>query len=124
MICLDTNVLIMGLVAGSGETERILGWHEAGERFCAPAIVWYEFVCGPVTDEQVAAVRALLAEIVPFDDALAEASARLFNAVGRPRRLRIDTVIAATALARGIPLATGNREHFDPFTAHGLQLVG
>ncbi len=123
MICLDTNVLIMGLVADSVEAERILGWYDEGERFCAPAIVWYEFLCGPVTDEQVAAIRTVIAEIVPFDDVVAEESARLFNAVGRPRQLRIDTIIAATAVARGIPLATGNREHFAPFTAHGLQLL-
>ncbi len=124
MICLDTNVLIMGLVAGSADAQRLLGWHDAGERFCASTIVWYEFVCGPVTDAQVAAIRALLVEIIPFDVALAEESARLFNAVGRPRQLRIDAIIAATAMTRRIPLATGNREHFAPFTAHGLQLLG
>lgn len=123
MICLDTNVLIMGLVAGSGEANRILGWHDAGERFCAPAIVWYEFMCGPVDGEQIAAIRHLIAEIVTFDDVLAEESARLFNAVGRLRHIRIDTMIAATAIAKGIPLATGNREHFAQFTAHGLRLM-
>jgi predicted nucleic acid-binding protein len=124
MICLDTNYLIMSLVTESNETAHVLRWNEAGERFCAPSIVWYEFMCGPVSSTQIAAIRVLLAEIVPFDDALAEKAARLFNAVGRPRRLRVDAMIAATAISRGVPLATGNREHFVPFADHGLQLLG
>ncbi len=123
MICLDTNVLIMGLVGNSDEAERILRRHDEGERFCASSIVWYEFMCGPVTTNQIAAMRLLLAEIVPFDDGIAEASACLFNAVGRPRCLRVDTMIAATAIEKGVPLATGNRTHFSPFIPHGLHLV-
>lgn len=123
MICLDTSYLILGLVHGAREAQRIQAWAEAGERFCTSAIVWYEFTCGPADAAQVAAVRALLDEILPFDDLHAEEAARLFSATGRRRPLRVDAMIAAAALARGVPLATGNRADFAPFVEHGLRLL-
>ena len=87
-----------------------------------PSVVWYEFTCGPADARQVAAMRALAGDIVPFDEALAEEASRLFNVTGRKRHLRVDAMIAATATARGIPLATSNRADFRPFTDHGLRL--
>lgn len=66
MICLDTNYLILGLVKDSLESERIVGWATAGEALVAPMPVWYEFLCGPVSEAQVAVMRAFLAEIIPF----------------------------------------------------------
>ena len=68
-------------------------------------------------------MRALLDEIVSFDDAQAEEAARLFNAAGRRRQSRVDAMIAATATVHGVPLATANREDFEPFTEHGLELL-
>jgi predicted nucleic acid-binding protein len=123
MICLDTNYLILGLVRGSGEAERIMAWSETGERFCVSAVVWYEFMCGPVTSVQVVAMRSLVDEIVPFDHAQAEQAARLFNAVGRNRQLRVDAMIAAAAVSRNAAFATADRDDFSPFVVHGLRLV-
>ncbi len=124
MILLDTNYLILALVDGSEEAARILAWADAGERFCTTAVVWYEFCCGPVDRAQQAAIRGLLDEILPFDETQAELTARLFNAAGRPRRLRVDAMIAAAAIARGAPLATRNHADFTPFVAQGLRLLG
>jgi predicted nucleic acid-binding protein len=124
VIFLDTNYLIMGLVEGSREAERLLAWLEAGERLCVSAIVWYEFVCGPVRPEQVAVMRSLVDDVVPFDAVQAEESARLFNAVGRRRALRVDSMIAAVSLARGAALATNNEDDFAPFAELGLRLLG
>ena len=123
MICLDTNYLIMGLVENSREAERLLAWSDAGERFCASTIVWYEFACGPVAPKQLSAMRGLMDELVPFDDAQAQEAARLFNAVGRPRQLRVDAMIAAAAMSRAVPLATSNQDDFSPFIDHGLDLL-
>jgi predicted nucleic acid-binding protein len=50
----------------------------------------------------------------------ANESARLFNLVGRKRSLRVDAMIAGTAIAAHARLATDNRADFLPFVAHGL----
>lgn len=123
MICLDTNYLILGLVAGSRESARILKWAQEGEQFCVPSIVWYEFLCGPITNEQEQAIRQLIKEIVVFDAAMAEEGARLFNKTGRSRKIRVDAMIAAAAIARNAPLATQNTEDFARFAELGLELI-
>lgn len=124
MICLDTNYLIGGLSEERPESGHLLAWFKAGERFFTATPAWYEFLCGPVTEEQIATMRAFLTQgIVSFDPAQAVIAARLFNAVKRPRRLRVDAMIAATAIAVGGGLATLNTEDFGLFVAHGLELV-
>jgi predicted nucleic acid-binding protein len=124
MICLDANYLVGGISEGRPESAHLQAWFEAGERFFTAAPAWYEFLCGPVTEEQIATMRAFLTEgILSFDPALAVIAARLFNAVKRPRRLRVDAMIAATAIAAGGRLATLNTEDFGLFMPYGLELV-
>ena len=123
MICLDTNYLILALVSESRESQQIIDWSRDGERFCTSSIAWYEFTCGPADSQQIAAVRALLDQIIAFDDHLAEAAADLFNAAGRRRHLRVDGMIAATALSAKAVLATNDRNDFSAFSTAGLQLV-
>lgn len=122
MICLDTNYLIMALVPDSHEATRLLQWADQGESFCVPAIVWYEFLCGPITAEQEAAIRILIQQIVAFDENVAQTAAKLYNQIGRKRKLRVDTMIAATAIATKTPLATHNTTDFEPFCPFGLEL--
>jgi predicted nucleic acid-binding protein len=124
MICLDTNYLIRGLTEGAEEAERIIEWHQSGELIISSAPAWYEFLCGPVTQPQIVAMRAFLAGgISAFEEADANEAARLFNAVGRIRHLRVDAMIAATAIVADARLATSNTEHFHTFVLHGLKLV-
>jgi len=123
MICLDTNYLIRGLVRGSAEAREIVHWSEAGEPLITSMPAWFEFLCGPVTRDQIATMKAFLVEIVPLSEAHAEEAARLYNAGTRKRALRVDAMIAATAIIADAPLATGNRDHFQPFVAHGLRLA-
>ncbi|MEP6811036.1 MAG: PIN domain-containing protein [Chthoniobacterales bacterium] len=124
MICLDANYLIGGISEGRPESAHLQAWFEAGERFFTAAPAWYEFLCGPVTDEQIATMRAFLTGgILSFDPAQAEIAARLFNAVKRPRRLRVDAMIAAAAIVGGGRLATLNTEDFGHFVSHGLELL-
>lgn len=124
MICLDTNYLILGLVAGSKESEALLQWTRDGETLVTPALAWYEFLSGPVTSVQVDTMRAFLADVVPFDDVQAEVAAQLFNAVGRKRALRIDATLAATAIVLHATFATNNENDFASFaTMSDLRLL-
>ncbi len=124
MICLDTSYLVRGLIAATPEAASLVRWIRSGEVLCASAIAWYEFACGPVDPEGLELGRSLLAGgILPFDEAQAERAASLFNAAGRPRRLRVDAIVAAAAMGAGASLATGNKSDFLPFVRHGLKLV-
>lgn len=124
MILLDTNYLIRSLIAGTPEAERVDSWLDDAEPLCTAGVCWYEFHSGPVDDEAVSLIRGVLQErILPFTNETAVEAARLFNAAGRPRRLRVDAMIAATALLADARLATGNTEEFRLFAAEGLELV-
>ena len=49
MIHLDTNYLIGLLIKGSHQALEVDGWLAAGESLAASAIVWTEFLNGPVS---------------------------------------------------------------------------
>jgi predicted nucleic acid-binding protein len=124
MICLDANFLIGGVIETRAESRQLIAWIEAGESFCTAAPAWYEFLCGPVSPAQIETMLAFLqGGIIPFTHQQAEIAARLFNAAERPRRLRVDAMIAATAISQQTALATLNLEDFKPFTSHGLTLA-
>jgi predicted nucleic acid-binding protein len=125
MICLDTNYLIRGLLKGAPESAKLIQWYQSGEVLLSAAPAWYEFLCGPVTELQVNAIRAFLSGgISAFEELQATEAARLFNRIGRIRRFRVDAMIAATAVVAGASLATSNTEDFKVFLPHGLKLVG
>ena len=123
MICLDTNFLILGLVQGSAEADELIAWSESGESYCTAATAWYEFLCGPVNASHVSTMRGVLQTILPFDDRQAQEAARLYNATGRKRRLRVDAMIASAATSHQIPLATNNQDDFTEFVPLGLKLI-
>jgi len=123
MICLDTNYLIRTVEFGSKEAELLQGWYRSGERLVTPMPAWFEFICGPITADQEAIVRAFLSDILVFGEAEAREAARLFNAVGRKRSLRVDAMIAGTTLVAQARLATNNHDDFAPFLRHGLELA-
>jgi predicted nucleic acid-binding protein len=123
-ICLDTNYLVRGLVKGARESTKLIQWRQSGEIILSAAPAWYEFLCGPVNDLHIRIIRAFLSGgIVAFEEAQAMEAARLFNAIGRIRRLRTDTMIAATAIVAGATLATSNKGDFKVFIPHGLKVV-
>jgi predicted nucleic acid-binding protein len=123
-ICLDTNYLVRGLLEGAQESAELVQWRQRGETVLSAAPAWYEFLCGPVNDRQIRIIRAFLSGgIVAFEETQAAEAARLFNAIGRIRRLRTDTMIAATAIVAGATLATSNKEDFKVFIPHGLNIV-
>jgi len=124
VICLDTRYLVRGLIAATPEAASLIRWIRKGEVLCASSIAWYEFACGPVDAQGLELCQSLLAGgILPFDEIQAAQAARLFNATGRIRRLRVDAIVAAAAMVAGASLATGNKRDFVPFVAHGLTLI-
>lgn len=78
--------------------------------------------CGPIRPVQVEAMRCFLAEIITFKEVHAEKAAELFELVGRKRSLKIDAMIAATAILMKAPLATNNISDFEQFAQLGLEL--
>jgi predicted nucleic acid-binding protein len=125
MIHLDTNLLIA--LADEGDLHREIALHlmeTCTTAVAVSALAWWEFECGPITPEGLLLVRRLLlGGIVPFQESQAQEAARLFNAAGRARRLKFDSLIAATAILAGAELATANPDDFEPFVAHGLKLL-
>jgi predicted nucleic acid-binding protein len=123
VICLDTNYLILGLVAGSREATQLRAWLAEGTRLITPTVVWFEFLCGPVDARQVETMRACLHAILPLSEEHAQRAAELFNSAGRRRSTRIDALIAAAAILADAPLATQNITDFEAFRASGLRLL-
>jgi predicted nucleic acid-binding protein len=123
-ICLDTNYLVRGLLKDVRESRELVQWRQSGEILLTAAPAWYEFLCGPVSDLQIRVIRAFLSGgVAAFEEIQAAEAARLFNAIGRIRRLRTDTMIAATAIVAGASLATSNVGDFRVFVPHGLKIV-
>jgi len=124
MILLDTNYLIRLLVPGSQEFERVSDWLHQEEALATASICWYEFCCGPVSDHEQGLVRSVLKEgILPLSEHGAQQSAELFNATGRLRSLKVDCLVAGTALAAGARVTTSNLRDFSVFVPWGLGLV-
>lgn len=124
MILLDTNYLIRLLLEDTKEASQVDRWFTTGEELCTSAIAWYEFRSGPIDHEGFQLVHAVIdGRILPYTGTQAEEAARLFNLVGRARRLRIDAMIAAAAIVGNAELATQNYDDFAPFVPHGLRFV-
>lgn len=124
MIALDSNYLIGALVAGSPEAAALIAWYRNGEVLAAPSVVWYEFLCGPVSAHAIEVVRAFLrGGVLAYGESEAAEAARLFNATGRSRHLRVHAMIAACAVVSGARLATKNQNDFQAFVPHGLTLL-
>lgn len=123
MIHFDTSALvILPLWARSGHplVQAVLD----GEPVGACTVVWYEFLCGPLAQDEAELARAFLqGRIVPLTEDDAVLAASLFNAAGRRRTLKTDALIAAAAIRAKARLATLNTVDFEPFVAQGLQLV-
>lgn len=123
MIHLDTNLLI-------GAEDTTDPHHFAARRvfagsgpFGCSSVAWMELESQPGTPALRAAMRGLLnGGIAPFDEAAATLAGNLSHLTGSKRRIRLDTMIAATAILSGAWLATVNREDFSVFVPHGLKL--
>jgi predicted nucleic acid-binding protein len=82
MIHLDTNFLIGALSPNSSEELHLLGWQLTGEPIGISAIVWAEFLCGPVSADQIRLASRLLPRPEPFLPQDAPLAADWFNRTG------------------------------------------
>ena len=124
MIHLDTNYLIGLAVPGSLPAQKVDKWLADGERLAASALVWTEFLNGPVTGQEIVLVESVIEpKLVPFEKQTAVMAAELFNRAGRRRGSRFDCLIAATAILADAELATENKSDFVPFVPFGLKLI-
>lgn len=120
---LDTNFLI-ALSCGEGTPIRMVQkWISTGKGLAVSAVVWTEFLTGPLDEEQISRVKTLIDEIIPFDEEQASLAADLFNHAGRSKALRMDAMIAAAAIATKSPLATENSADMKRFVSAGLKLL-
>jgi predicted nucleic acid-binding protein len=123
VICLDTNYLIRALIPDTKEALAFEDWLRSGALLSIPAVAWYEFLCGSTEEEERLALGMLKGGILPFTPSEAQVAASGFRSLNKPRRLRVDIMIAATAIVANVPLATNNRDDFEPFLRHGLELI-
>lgn len=123
-IHLDTNFLIYYVGGGDEEVIRkVEAWLLDGRAIHASAMAWAEFQCGPLVPEENAAAQEILPSVLPVTVELATEAGRLFQETGRRSRSLADCLIAATAIHDHAALASNNRADFEPFVAHGLQLL-
>lgn len=83
MIHLDTNFLIRALVAGTPQDIQLQQWISSNEQLGIDSIVWAEFLCGPLTSQQIASIQSIVGHIEPFLPQDGTVAARLFNSCGR-----------------------------------------
>jgi len=120
---LDTNLLIDLVTAGSPHIAVVRRWLAEGEKLGVSAIAWSEFCNGPLSKEQKDAIFAVVEQRVSdFTWRQAEEASRLFHRTGRRRGSHADCMIAASAMAHQVPVATRNIRDFERFVPFGLKL--
>jgi predicted nucleic acid-binding protein len=120
---LDTNFLIALSCGEESSIHRAQKWLSTGKGLAVSAVVWTEFLTGPLEEEQIGRMKTLIDEIIPFDEKQAVLAADLFNHAGRAKALRMDAMIAAAAIATKSPLATENFADMKRFVSAGLKLL-
>lgn len=123
MIHVDTSFLIRSFVPSSQEGKQLRLWIERSDSLALSAICWAEFVCGPVSAEQLSLARLIFGEPFAFTRAQAVTAAELFSSTGRIRGKFVDCMIAAAALESGASLVTSNPRDFLRFQPAGLQVI-
>ena len=123
MIHLDTNLLIDLVTIGSPHIAVVRDWLLAGEELAVSAIAWSEFLNGPHSKQQKAAMTAVISgRVLDFTEKQAEQASRLFHYTGRKRGSHSDCMIAACAMVHGVRVATRNIGDFERFVPRGLLL--
>jgi len=123
MIVIDTSALIDSLCGSRRSAAQLRSLIANGERIVLTALVLYEWLRGPRSDDELGAQEDLLpaAHALPFGAAEAMIAANLYGKIRSPRGREIDLAIAAVAVARDAALWTLNESDFRDIP--GLQLV-
>ena len=123
VILADTSFLIRALVKGTAEDRALRRWLRQAESFSTSAIVWAEFLCGPLGQDELDLAALFVTERLEFAGEDAVVAARFFNEAGRRRGTLIDCMIAATAVRVGAALATANPTDFKRLQPLGLKVA-
>ena len=123
MIHIDTSFLIRALQRRTDEDGLLRRWLRDRTELGISAICWAEFLCGPLSGEDMEAAGRLFPEPEPFLAEDSVSAAGLYNASGRRRGSLVDCMVAATAMRLGAALATSNQGDFKRFEPVGLRLV-
>lgn len=123
IVHVDTSALIDALTGPRRSLDELIGLVEEGHRLLVSTIVLYEWWRGPRTRAELAVQQELFpaAAAVPFGIAEAEAAARLYRSVPKPRGREVDLAIAACAIAADAAFWTLNPADFRDLP--GLRLV-
>jgi len=118
---LDTNICIYIGKLHPPQVLHHLAQYRRGE-IVISAIAWAEFSCG-VAKSGKQAVDALLEllDVVPFNQQAAEIYA-ILTARHPNRKTGFDRLIAAHAIAQGVPLVSNNTADFSLYEENGLRL--
>ena len=122
-IHLDTSFLIRALIPGSLENQKLRDWLDSGDTVVISTVAWAEFLCGPLTDDELGLVARIVGAPQDFTAEHAAIAADLFNTSGRRRGTMMDCMIAAVALGDGSQFATANDGDFRRFAEQGLRLA-
>jgi predicted nucleic acid-binding protein len=123
MIHFDTNALV-ALPMWAREGNEVVSRVVEGEAAAVCALVWYEFLLGPLAEDEAGLAHAFIGgRVEPMTEEDAELGARLFDAGGRRRSLKTDALIAAAAIRANADFVTETVTDFKPFVAQGLRLV-
>jgi len=118
---LDTNICIHIAQKKPQEVIRRFSEYRKGE-IAISAITWTEMCCGTSSSGEPALHRLLdLWEVMPFTREAAQIYAILTGAHPR-RKAGFDRLIAAHAIAAGIPLVSNNTADFALYRQNGLRL--
>ena len=123
MIQLDTSFLIRALAAGSPEDAMLRRWLQDGTPLAVSAVVWTEFLCGPLKPREIQLAERVTGVVLPFGPDEAAVAAELFNGTGRRRGSLPHCMVAAAALCRDAALATAKPADFRRFEARGLKVL-
>jgi predicted nucleic acid-binding protein len=107
---------------GTPQDYRVRQWLASGTELRISAIAWAEFLCGPVSSEQVHDAAEIVGPPLDFIANDATLAAQLFNVTGRRRGSLSNCMIAAACIRAGTSLATENLDDFRRFEPHGLKL--
>jgi len=110
----DTSALIDALTGPRRSIDRLVELTDDGHRVAVSTLVLYEWLRGPRTAEERAALEELFPsdESVPFGAESARVAARLYAQMRRPRGRELDIAIAACAIVDGAALWTLNQADF------------
>ena len=126
-VLLDTGILIRDVRSRNILESPLFKIAEQYEQLFIAAVTDFEFRIGCKKPAQLSAYEDMLIgygiQLLALDPDCSKAAAEVHLMLKRKNRIigRMDTLIAGTALAKNLPLATLNRKHFERIP--NLQLV-